>query len=94
MYTGIYFLSCFFFESRNPAEKTDRRKKNSKKEMYLSVLALIPNVGYVMFWNWLIDPNTKYFGYYETHSFTLWNFIMNFVTYFLVMDTWFLIPFY
>jgi len=88
-YVLTYLLFAGVLEYTNPAPKTEKRKEGIKKELRLGLVALVANVTYATVWLWLVDPLLPYYGYYETHPFTLFSLLMNVLTYMFWFDTWF-----
>jgi Delta7-sterol 5-desaturase len=85
----IYLISGFYFEYTNPTPKTPKRIQQIKKEIMYSGGIMIINVGYAIFWLYAVDHLTPFYGYFETHKYTITHFIIGLFVYLFVMDTWF-----
>jgi len=88
-YIGIYILGAGIFEYTNPAPKNEKRVAEIKLELRYGVTAMFFNIFYTTTWIWLVEPNLYFFGYFEDHSYSVSWFILNFMAYFFVFDTWF-----
>lgn len=73
----------------NPVPKTERRKEEIRKQIRMGVVALVVVIFVSTTWFWLIEPLTPYYGYYETHPYTFWEFVKNVVIYLVVFDTYY-----
>eukprot|EP00160_Parvularia_atlantis_P009898 Unigene1956_Nuclearia_a/m.6089 Unigene1956_Nuclearia_a/g.6089 ORF Unigene1956_Nuclearia_a/g.6089 Unigene1956_Nuclearia_a/m.6089 type:complete len:311 (-) Unigene1956_Nuclearia_a:212-1144(-) len=88
-YLAQYLLFSGLFEATHPAPKTERRVKEIKKEIQLGVGVTLINIVFATTWMYFVDPHLPYYGYFETHPYTLKEFLFGFAVYFFFADTWF-----
>ena len=88
-YLSVFFIVGSALEYTNPTPKTPERIASAKKQMWMGFSALVYVVTFTTLWLWKVDPYTPYYGYYETHSYGIIDFLMNLFVYLFVFDTWF-----
>jgi len=88
-YQAIYILGAGLFEYTNPTPKTPQRIAEIKLELSMGVVAMICNVLYAMTWMWLVEPYGPFFGYFETHQYTVTSFLAGTIVYLFWFDSWF-----
>lgn len=89
-YCFKFFFVAYILEFKiNPIPKTERRMEEIRKQIKMSVVALIVVCVISAGWFWLIEPHTPYYGYFETHEYTFGEFVKNVVIYLLAFDTYY-----
>lgn len=84
-YTFVYLVVGALFEFTNPIPKTPKRMASIKKEIWLGIWAMLANVSFTMFWLAYVEPKLWTYGWFETHDYTLKDFLINVIIYFFWM---------
>lgn len=88
-YIFTFLITAGTFEYTNPKVKNEKRIANIKLELRYGISALLYISLYATTWLFLVDRHTPYYGYFETHDYTIGWFVFNVFWYLFWMDTFF-----